>query len=184
MELIAQLKTVLKPDFLQEPEKDDPLILEEPQKDQEDTRVELIGVSTPFLAIRMRKLSHLSALREGDWRQICDYLLIGQSNGSDCAIFVELKKTLREEEKPKEQLRRSLPILEYLLSVCAVERGNSGKFNLTPRYILIAEKLSERLSKQPSRGGQGGRWEQKVYKSIEVTTFVGTTVDFAALAKD
>ena len=182
MELIAQLRTILKPDFLQGQETDDLLILEEPQDTQEDTRIELIGVSEPFLAIRMRKLSHLSALQQGDWRQICDYLLIGQSNGSDCAIFVELKKTLREEEKPKEQLRRSLPILEYLLSICAVEYSNGKKFKPALRYILIAEKLNERLSKQPSRRSNGGKWGQQAYKSIEVTTFVGMTVDLATLA--
>ena len=182
MEVISQLAAILKPAFLQGLETDDVFILEEPQKDQEDTRVEIIGVSSPFLAIRMNKLNHLSALQQGEWQQICDYLLIGQSNGSDCAVFVELKKTLREEEKPKEQLLRSLPILEYLLSVCAVEYGSSEKSNLTPRYILIAEQLSERLSKRRPGGGRGGKLEQKVYKSINVTTFVGTTVDFAALA--
>ena len=64
--------------------------------------------------------SHLPALQDrGDLKKICDYLLIGQLDGSDYAIFVELKKTLREEEKPKEQLRRSLPIW----TICFRMRG-------------------------------------------------------------
>ena len=121
--MIAQLKAILKPDSLQGLDTGDSFILEERQRNQEDTRVELIGISSPFLAVRMNKLNHLSALKpeKDKWNQICDYLLIGQANGSDYAIFVELKKTLREEEKPKEQLRRSLPILEYLLSVLPVQ---------------------------------------------------------------
>ena len=48
MELISQLRTILKPDFLQGQETDDLLILEEPQDTQEDTRIELIGVSVAF----------------------------------------------------------------------------------------------------------------------------------------
>ena len=39
--------------------------------------------SSPFLAVRMNKLNHLSALKpeKDKWNQICDYLLIGQANG-------------------------------------------------------------------------------------------------------
>ena len=181
MELIAQLETVLKPELLQGLETGDSFILEERQRNQEDTRVELIGVSPPFLAVRMNKLNHLSALKPAKerWSQICDYLLIGQSNGRDYAVFVELKTTLgeRTEAKGKEQLLRSLPILDYLLSVCAAEYGNSEKSNLTIRYALIAKKEHSRIYKRRSQRGR-----QETYKSIRVTTFVEPTVHFRALA--
>ena len=183
MELISQLEAILKPELLQGLETDDPFILEESQKNQENTRIELIGVSPPFLAVRMNKLNHLSALKpvKDRWNQICDYLLIGQSDGSHYAIFVELKKTLREEEKPKEQLRRSLPILEYLLSACAVEYGSTEKSNLTIRYVLIAEKENSRISKR--RFQRGRQLRPEMYKSIQVTTLVESTVHFTALAQ-
>ena len=184
MELIAQLQAILKPELLQGLETGDSFILEERQRNQEDTRVELIGISSPFLAVRMNKLNHLSALKpeKDKWNQICDYLLIGQANGSDYAIFVELKKTLREEEKPKEQLRRSLPILEYLLSVCAVEYGN-GQSDLTIRYALIAERENTKIYKRRFQGGRQRQLRQETYKSIQVTTFVEPTVHFTALAR-
>ena len=163
------------------------LILEERQRNQDDTKVKLIGVSSPFLAVRMNKFKHLSALKlEGKkWNQICDYLLIGQSNGSDYAILVELKATLgkKNEAKGKEQLVRSLPILKYLLSVCATEYGSSEKFNPTIRCVLIAEKLHEHLNKQGLRAGGGRRLKQEPYKSIQVATFVEPTVHFTALAQ-
>ena len=179
--MISQLGAILKPELLQGLETGDSFILEERQRNQEDTRVELIGVSPPFLAVRMNKLSHLSALQKGEWNQICDYLLIGQSDGSHYAIFVELKKTLREEEKPKEQLRRSLPILEYLLSACAVEYGSTEKSNLTIRYVLIAEKENSRISKR--RFQRGRQLRPEMYKSIQVTTLVESTVHFTDLAQ-
>ncbi len=187
--MIAQLETVLKPELLQGLGTGDSFILEERQRNQENTRIELIGVSSPFLAVRMNKLNHLSALKpeRERWNQICDYLLIGQSNGSDYAILVELKTTLgeRTKAKGKEQLLRSLPILEYLLSVCAAEYGSSEKSNLTIRYVLIAEKEHSRIYKRGSqRGGQGQpRQRQESYKSIKVATFVEPTVHFAALAQ-
>ena len=179
--MIAQLEAILKPELLQGLETDDSFILEERQRNQEDTRVELIGVSPPFLAVRMNRLNHLSALKpvKERWNQICDYLLIGQSNGRSYAVFVELKTTLGEktETKGKEQLLRSLPILEYLLSVCAAEYGSSERSNLTVRYALIARKEHSRIYKrQPQRG------RQETYKSIRVTTFVEPTVHFRALA--
>ena len=181
--MITQLEAILKPELLHRLETDDPFILEERQKNQKDTRIELIGVSPPFLVVRMNKLNHLSALKpEKDrWNQICDYLLIGQSNGRDYAVFVELKKTLREEEKPKEQLRRSLPILDYLLSVCAVEHGG-GEHNLTIRYVLIAERENTKIYKRRSQRGRQGHLKQETYKSIRVTTFVEPTIHFRALA--
>lgn len=187
MELIAQLETVLKPELLQGLGTGDSFILEERQRNQENTRVELIGVSPPFLAVRMNKLNHLSALKpeRERWNQICDYLLIGQSNGSDYAILVELKTTLgeRTKAKGKEQLLRSLPILEYLLSVCAAEYGSSEKSNLTIRYVLIAEKEHSRIYKRGSQRDRRGQLRQEMYKSIQVTTFVEPTVHFTALAQ-
>ncbi len=189
MELISQLETVLRPELLQGLETGNSLILEERQRNQDDTKVELIGVSSPFLAVRMDKLNHLSALKpeRERWNQICDYLLIGQSNGSDYAILVELKTTLgeRTKAKGKEQLLRSLPILEYLLSVCAAEYGSSEKSNLTIRYVLIAEKEHSKIYKRGSQRGRQGqlRQRQEPYKSIKVATFVEPTVHFAALAQ-
>ena len=184
MELISQLEAILKPELRQGLDTGDSFILEERQRNQADTRIELIGISSPFLAVRMNKLNHLSALKpeKDKWNQICDYLLIGQANGRDYAIFVELKKTLREEEKPKEQLRRSLPILEYLLSVCAVEYGN-GQSNLTIRYVLIAERENTNIYKRRSQRGRQRQLRQETYKSIQVTTFVEPTVHFTALAQ-
>ena len=185
--MISQLESILKPEFLQGLGAGDSVILEEPQEEQEDTRIDLIGISPPFLAIRMREIDHLPALNrvKDRWLQICDYLLIGQSNGSDYAILVELKATLgeRNEAKGKEQLVRSLPILKYLLSVCAAEYGSSEKFNPTIRCVLIAEKLHEHLNKQGLRAGSGRRLKQEPYKSIQVATFVEPTVHFAALAQ-
>ena len=186
MELISQLENILRPEYIQRLETaGDAVKLEERQKGRTVMTVQVSGVSAPFTAVRMSKRSHPAALKDGTWKKICDYLLIGQSNGKACVIFVELKKRLREEDEPKEQLWRSLPILRYLLSVCEVERGSSTeKSNLTLRYVIIAEELDERIAKQGVRFGVGEKLRQELYKSIHVATFVGTTFDFDCLASD
>ena len=191
MALISQLSTILREKFIQH--RKAPRGSVTLQDSQSDMEVKLIRVPMPFLAIPMSSEpirgkrtnldpSHLPALQDrGDLKKICDYLLIGQSDDSDYAIFVELKKTLREEEeRPKEQLRRSLPILDYLLSVCAVEHG-SGEHNLTIRYILIAEQSIDTLNKQRVQGTEAEKVQEETYKSTQITTFVGTSMNFATL---
>ena len=191
MALISQLGTILREKFIQQRRAPrGSVTLEDSQSDME---VKLIRVPMPFLAIPMSSEpirgkrtnldpSHLPASQDrSDLKKICDYLLIGQSDGNDYAIFVELKKTLREEEdKPKEQLRRSLPILDYLLSVCAVEYGSRGH-NLTIRYILIAEQSINTLNKQRVQGEEAEKVQEQTYKSTQITTFVGTSMHFATL---
>ena len=191
MALISQLGTILREKFIQQ--RRAPRGSVTLQDSQSNMEVKLIRVPMPFLTIPMSHEpirgkrtnldpSHLPALQDrGDLKKICDYLLIGQSDGNDYAIFVELKKTLREEEdKPNEQLRRSLPILDYLLSVCAVEHG-SGEHNLTIGYILIAEQEINMLNKQRVQGEEAEKVQEQTYKSTQITTFVGTSMHFATL---
>ena len=85
MELISQLEAILKPDFIQQPKAgSDAITLWDSESNME---VEIVGVSSPFLAIRMsdepnggrgsqHSPMHLSALRNRrDLKKICDYLL-------------------------------------------------------------------------------------------------------------
>ena len=76
-----------------------------------------------------------------------------------------------------EQLRRSLPLAKYLLSVCEVELQRSWprQFN----YALIAQKRANRLDKQPVRPRTYVETED--YKGIRVSVRVGTRFNFAAL---
>ena len=92
--------------------------------------------------------------------------------------MVELKTTLQEDSYGLEQLRRSLPLAKYLLSVCEVELQRS--WSLQTNYALIAEKRVERFDKQAVRPRPYVETED--YKGIRVSVRVGTRFDFAALA--
>ena len=105
--------------------------------------------------------------------KICDYLLIYQSDAGYYAVLIELKQSLTEETKGKEQLMRSLPILDYLLSVCKIECGISQQ---TPsiKYVLIANKISDKFPKQPIKVKE----TDEKYEKITLRKLIGT--EFAA----
>ena len=140
MELNARLKDILQKVAI-EPQHQECLRLIETQ---ETKRYEITGIRQPLVvtAIRMNRLRHLARLKDGAWNKICDYLLNTERDGTCRAVFVELNETLRENDDAREQLRRSLPILEYLRSVCAVE--DLVKPDVAVRYVILASRAVRR----------------------------------------
>lgn len=178
MSLTGYLQKILKDDVLEDiSSRDNAVKLKEISADMS---VQVTGIPPFITTIHMRKVNHLSCLKEGKLKQICDYLLVAQINDSNYAIFIELKKTLTEENKPKEQLRRSLPLLDYLLSVCKIEFGNVPKVLI--KYVIIAEKLNERLDKQRTRVRPRRPLAKETHETIEILTFITPKIGITELA--
>lgn len=144
--------------------------------------VKVKGLTESVTAIRLGstagKLSHISYLKDGTRKKICDYLLLAQIGGEEHAIFVELKKSLGSSGDPEEQLLRSLPLLDYLLTVCDVEEGRKA---LRPRicYALVFEDI--RLQKPSLRPDPSGMLDEVKHKTIKIRRFQGTELDLADL---
>ncbi len=175
MSLNSILEKVLKEDALLKKRNDD-LILRERQANM---IVQVVGAPVLVTAIRLNKFSHFSVLKNDNSRTTkCDYLLIVELDGTIHAIFIEMKKTFTQENEPREQLRRSRPFLAYLLSVCEIE----NEFILDPKpiekYVIIAEKFSERFDKQRVKPNN---IPTEHYKGIEIRNIVKTTVSLADL---
>ena len=120
------------------------------------------------------KVNHhpcLTQVKDCDWRKVCDYLLIFELDAKLFAVLIELKKSLNEQDKGKEQLVRSSPILDYLLAVCRIEL--QGHINPVIKHVLIAEKSSEKLDKQPIRPRPQDVKETK-YKTERIKIVTGT----------
>ena len=101
------------------------------------------------------------------------------------AVFVELKKTQTEEEKPREQLRRSLPLLEYLRSVWEIESETTlNEHEVSIHYSILFERISPKLAKQSVKVTPAQRVHQEEYKGITIRTFVGASVPLATLMGD
>ena len=144
-------------------------------------RVTVVGVPASVAAIRLERVGHASKLGH-PYKKICDYLLVIEHEHSTHALFVELKKTWTTNLKPREQLRRSLPILEYLCSVCEVEHGTiERRARMSVTYAIVFERFNERLDKQRVRADPKARVSREEYEGIAVRTFVGTRVSVRTL---
>ena len=141
--------------------------------------VTVTGLPAASAAIHIKPGYHASIVRVGACQQICDYLLVAESADRTDAILVELKKTRPRpyDKKPREQLRRSLPILEYLRSMYEVDSETSLRDRLRVYYWILCERASERLAKQRVRV----KPEAETYKGIEIRTFVGELVSLAVM---
>ena len=181
MEIAVHIKKLLKANVSLYPSNN---TIELREKDV--MKVTVVNPPSVLTAVAMEKLGRLSGMKDGEWTQICDYLLVVSEKHRDQAIFVELKKTLNiDNQKALEQLRRSLPFLQYLRSVCEIDFGSKPITRpIDVRYVLIGERARRKLDKRQSvNPDPAKRRTKQKYKGIVVTTFVGSSVRFDLLAK-
>ena len=172
MAINSVLESVLIEDVVETPSKDKTITLQEKNRNV-DMEVKVVALSAPVTAIRMNRLSHLSVLqKKGDLKKICDYLLVVESADEIHAVFIELKKSLAQKGRASEQLRRSPPLLAYLLSVCKIENSNIDTMRLNTNYFIIGEKSDERLDKGSVRIDPNRMIAKEQYKEIEIATSV------------
>ena len=111
------------------------------------------------IAIRMDNIGHMAGITDGRWKRVCDYLLIADESAISYAVFIELKRTLHGNNEPKEQLLRSLPIFEYLYSMCMVARRISpcepqvsAHTKLSLHFWIAGKKSNPRGDRQTAHG--------------------------------
>lgn len=139
--------------------------------------VTLSEVPQDVTVINLRKIGRFSGIRDGRWLKSCDYLLVHRASGKDKAVFVELKRTIADTSRGMEQLRRSLPYLDYLRSVCRLEyepSSPSGRVRIL--YVLIATRVNPMLDKR--RVYQGHTLPRGRCHDIDVRRFVGKKLRF------
>ncbi len=177
--LSTQLKAILADKSLVSPKAGRDMILEE----KKVMKVEVTQMPLDLTAVNMHMMGRLSGVKDGEWKQSCDYLLVCKADGIDHAIFIELKETLREDKKGMDQLRRSLPLLHYLRSVCQIHyETETNRPALKVRYFLIGTKNHARIDKQRVKPQLGT--EKENYKDIEVHTFLGERIRFGLLLNE
>ena len=143
--------------------------------------IDVTSVRWRATTIHIDRIGGLSGLSRGDWNQRCDYLMIIDKGTTYCAAFIELKKTLDEDHKPREQLRRSLPFLEYLRALCCIHFEDAAPAEIEVRYAVIGERGQLRLDKQPVKARPGQPVWTKPHRGISVSAFLGPTVPLASL---
>lgn len=134
-------------------------------------------------AINLHRIGSLSGVRDGEWKQACDYLLVCDEESRHVAVFIELKKTIYGDGKPAVQLRWSLPIYRYLCAMYALHSASQFmSAKALVRYYIIATKYNRRLDKQGVKP-QPGVIHKETYKDVEIHTYVGTQIPFSLLVR-
>lgn len=140
----------------------------------------ITGLPSPSVVVVADKVGHLGTLKDGRWKQICDYLLITTGDGHVDVTFIEMKETFRPaERKPKEQLLRTVPILKYLLSLCEIEFGSATK--VVQRFAVLAPKKQERIDKQRTKIEPKQLRYKERHKGIDICVAIGGTISFDSL---
>ena len=172
----SQLKSILAENALVSYEPGNEVVLRE-----DVTELAVTQMPPDVAVVNMDVVGHLPGIGRGVLKWICDFLLVRGLDGADHAIFIELKETLRENKKGMEQLRRSLPILKYLVSACQIHGDEQKKNMPTPgvRYYLVGMKNSRKLDKQPVRPRR--QIQKENYKEIDVHTYLGSRISFNLL---
>ena len=147
--LAACLRQIVKEDKLSLPTNDGSVVLRE----KDVMKVDLSDLTSDAVAVRLDRMGKLSGLRDDRWQQsLCDYLIVNRVGDQVCVLFVELKRALHQDDRVRafEQLRRSLPLLKYLCTACAIQFGSDDN-RLCVRYVLVAEKGNTSFDKQGVR---------------------------------
>lgn len=85
-------------------------------------------------------------------------------------------------KKPRDQLRRSLPLLEYLRSVCGIEyERRLGEYGIQMHYWIIFAKRTRTLDRQPVHVDPARRPRIEEYKGITIRTVVGKSFPLTTL---
>lgn len=180
MELSEQLRQVLSENVLEEMN-DGAVNLRDPKSGMQYS---IYGLPQAAAVVSIDgRIEHLSCVAErSGLRRVCDYLVVARRDGKESydAVLIEMKTTLGVDEKHRDQLRRSKPILEYLRELCAVEYER--KVIISIKYAIVASKISERLDKQPTRMGPI-YGEDETYKGIRIRRLIGRGAAFRHFVK-
>ena len=154
-----------------------------------DMKFEVVSAPPGTIAIQLERLGHLQTLKQGSWMRICDYLLIADVGAASHAVFVELKKTQRDDDGPKDQLLRSAPILEYLRSICTVagkisddEPQVSRRSQVSIHYWIVSERYSKHMDRQHTRVRPLESEDRISWRYAVINTYVGSRIHFSRLA--
>ena len=174
MSLLCCLRCVLKGTHLVEPNSTGEVTLEEPKK----MEVRVSGLDENVVVVCLQEFGRPCAIEDGAWTQCCDYLIVRRDTDTVQALLVELKSHMKRARHGFEQLRRSLPLVSYLVSLCRIECRDEFR-SPRVRYALVAKK-GNRLDKQRIR--PGGALPSARHAGIEISQTVGrSSVRFSEL---
>ncbi len=154
-----------------------------------DMKVTLSQVWEDCVVVNMAGVDHPDCVLPGDLRQKCDFLIFASTGEGRAVILIELKQTVTGESKPYEQLLRTRPIADYLVSLA--ERDAALGNSLSPKaalplrfhYVLLGRKADDRLDKQRIRTGPAKSAWYEEFANESVLVFLDERIPAAELLR-
>ena len=152
-------------------------------------KLEIRKISAPVVILLPEEIGQWRILKDGkkiEWWSRCDFLMLGEFAGKLFAIFMEFKKTIPDSnDEANVQLRWSLPILHFLVSVFNVDSFSPLiEEDFTIRYFHIGQKFSNRIDKNAVRTDSKRQFGSDEYKDIEMNYCVAPVVTLKQLLKE
>ena len=176
MASVEALRRILKAEALEE-FADGKVVLTDRQAPHgiERQSVTLLAGDTDLVAVRMDKFSHPSML-EGGWRK-CDYAVFLEQQGQTEAVLIELKRSKANDSLSREQLRQSVPLVDYLATAAGVESSKDSdpadRVKLNVHYVVLYQRDGLLLDKQATHAAAvqaAGRLE---YRGLTIRWRIG-----------
>ena len=147
------------------------------EESQEKHVFKVEGVPDSTLVIRPHNNAVWSILqpnRKKGWNKSCDYVLIGERQGKLYTVFIELKETLKrgpriDDQRGQNQLRWTLPLLNYLLFVFNIDNCSSHKIeDVRIRYFQFGKRFHENFDKAGTRDDDENLFITEIHRGIEI----------------
>ena len=183
MRVISILQNVIAERLLLYPDADGTLVLREEQGNMEMC-VEVVDAFGCVVAIHLNCMGHLGGLKDGPWKRIADYLVVSVRGGKCCVSFVELKRTLTNNNRgtARDQLLRSTPILGYLHSLCELQFGfTCDVADMAVNYFILANRDKTQLRKDHVKKRPREVLLSEAYQDITISSFRGKSIPFAVM---
>ena len=171
--LVDQVRDVLKPRAIV------PIRNQEFLLQAEVMAVRVVGVRHNATVINFDKIGSLSGIKD-QHQSKCDHLVLCQSSDSVVAVFVELKKTLKQEGKALEQLRSASPYLSFLTELSRIVGPVTQPLpRISLRHVLLGIRVTPLLDKL--RLGDPQVLPDVTHRGITVRRLVGDRLRFSKL---
>lgn len=138
----------------------------------------IVGMPRTAATVSMGTVDHPSCVVGGAWRQRCDVLIFVRRKGVNQVVLIEMKRTLRGEGKPFDQLVHTRPIVEYLAAIGQLAGAPAGPLRWSP--VVLVERLA-RLEKARMRIVPGEPVETREHRGLRVRVFSQARLRFADL---
>ena len=177
MSRVEALRRILKTDALEMVQEQSVVLKERNTSGGEaPQKVMVVASSTEVVAVRMDKFSHSSMLQGSRWK-VCDYVLFVEQAGREDVVVIELKKNRANDSSSREQLRQSIPIVEYLAAAAGIEASpedDPAKAEpMNVHYVILYGRDGPLLDKQATHAASIESTGCEQYRGLTVRWRIG-----------